>query len=1072
MRRQSLLAGIVLLVGGLGARAWAQEQAKPVAPIYPVGNAIKVDGEVVDWEWAPSFGFGKFAFPIVIPDYGQVAAFMARYDQQALYVAFKINDPTPAVNKRRGRERWQGDQVELLLCTDPRHHAQHSFKFTEYDYQMFLGPSADGPPSVYVLQNAAKNDYLLPGSEAGVMVWPDGKGWSLEAKIPWASLSRPDYFRPEPGLQIPWQIQIDLGAESGEILGYAVKWHPFGIHFQNPTSWAWARLLDAQETIMPPEVAPEEAPKPAGRAEIRFSLPAGGLVSLNALREDGTLIRRLLIGKRLEAGEHAVTWDGLDEEGKPVAPGSYRFLGSVANLQPHYLTTIGNTSPEPYGGCYSSVGGEYRHGAWHDVVVNPDGTFYVLNDGGEGPPSIQLIDPANRFAVKWGGGTAISGNDFQQVGARDGQYLYFIHWYGHREGQRDYSGQMLSRMLLARHEPVRFGSGDWTVRVTPERETGRWEVTDWEVRGLGAYQGQVFVPLFSEDRVDIYDGEQGSKIGSLSEGKLNGPSDVWPTADGVLYVVDKRSVHRFGADGKYLDTPVQGLRQGWAVACDATGRIFVSDFGTHEVKVYDARGQLLRILGKTDSIRRQPYLSIWDGWRWVEEKEGFSGAISDDSFFRPQGIAVDTQGNLLVCDSGNARVQYFGSDWRLRKSLVAGIYSVLAVDPEKPETVFISSQPRLVRQYQIDWNTGKHSLQAQFTPVSDAPMGTNFVKFRGNQPYLFTNYVKPVWTIENGKVRLCCNLGVAGYGGWGYGAYITVEEDGKVVGKYLGDQPEWKDDPPAAWEWRDTNRDGRPQLGEYTIYRKSEAQPWWRTAYPMNYFVEDDWSVQGKVDEGPEGRYIRFPFGGFDPAGNPIYSWKTAQLVFQGDQVDPAWTADLSGGKPLKPSLGGAHYTKDGWMYLVLNDRPEFNPRDCRFRVYTPEGKRLFSIMHGVRGFWDKPGEELGFSMQMTRPVDDKIFLTETYGSMHVFSRDGLYLGTLLEQSDAAPQLKGKDARYQPYGEMWYAHVFRHPKTRKVYLIAQPNAQPLVLLYEVTGLDAVRRFQGSCELVALPPGES
>ena len=420
----------------------------------------------------------------------------------------------------------------------------------------------------------------------------------------------------------------------------------------------------------------------------------------------------------------------------------------------------------------------------------------------------------------------------------------------------------------------------------------------------------------------------------------------------------------------------------------------------------------------------------------------------------------------MVCDAGNARLQCFDKDLRLRKSLVAGIYSVLAVDPEKPDTVFLNSQPRLLRQYQMDWNTGKHVLQAQWTPVSDSPMGTNFVKFRGNQPYFFTNHAKPVWTIENGKTRLCTTLGTAGYGGWGYGAYINVEENGKPVSKSLWDQPEWKDDPPMAWEWRDANRDGRPQMSEYTFHRKSEAQPWWHLAYPSTYYVDDDWSVQGKVDEGPEGRYIRFPCGGFDAAGNPIYSWKTAQLVFQGDK-DPRWTADLSGGKPLKPCLGGIHYTKDGWTYLVLNDRPEFNPRDCRFRVYTPEGKRLFSIMHGVRGFWDKPGEELGFNMQLTRPIGDCMFITETYGSMHAFTRDGLYLGTVLEESDAAPALKTQDSRYQPYGEMWFAHVFRHPKTGKVYLMAQPNAQPLVLLYEVTGLDAVKRFSGSCELKPL-----
>jgi hypothetical protein len=187
-------------------------------------------------------------------------------------------------------------------------------------------------------------------------------------------------------------------------------------------------------------------------------------------------------------------------------------------------------------------------------------------------------------------------------------------------------------------------------------------------------------------------------------------------------------------------------------------------------------------------------------------------------------------------------------------------------------------------------------------------------------------------------------------------------------------------------------------------------------------------------------------------------------LAFEGQTVDPNWTADLSGGKPMQPSLGGINVTRDGWACLVLNDRPEFNPRDCRFRVYTPQGRRLFSICHGTKGFWDKPGEEISFCMQMCQPVDEYVFLTDTPGAVHVFTRDGLYLTTLLESGDRSPDLRGSDARYQPQGEMWYSHTFRNTQNKQVYLIAEPNAQPLVLVYQVTGLEGVKRFTGTCEL--------
>ena len=52
-------------------------------------------------------------------------------------------------------------------------------------------------------------------------------------------------------------------------------------------------------------------------------------------------------------------------------------------------------------------------------------------------------------------------------------------------------------------------------------------------------------------------------------------------------------------------------------------------------------------------------------------------------------------------------------------------------------------------------------------------------------------------------------------------------------------------------------------------------------------------------------------------------------------------------------------------------------------------------------------------------------------------------------------------------GENWVAHIFRHPENERVYLIAQPNAQTMTLVYQVTGLEQTRRFSGRCRLVPL-----
>jgi hypothetical protein len=124
-------------------QAGAAEAKRSVAPIYPIENAIRIDGDVTDREWAPTLAIGEFAQAISIPGYEEVANLLARYDTQYLYVAFRVTDPSPALNRWLQQDRWQGDQVELLLCTDPKGHPGHS-AFTRYDCQFSIGPTREG----------------------------------------------------------------------------------------------------------------------------------------------------------------------------------------------------------------------------------------------------------------------------------------------------------------------------------------------------------------------------------------------------------------------------------------------------------------------------------------------------------------------------------------------------------------------------------------------------------------------------------------------------------------------------------------------------------------------------------------------------------------------------------------------------------------------------------------------------------------------------------------------------------------------------------------------------------------
>ena len=69
---------------------------------------------------------------------------------------------------------------------------------------------------------------------------------------------------------------------------------------------------------------------------IAFELPEAGDVRLAIFDVRGRLVRRLIDGASREAGLHEVRWTGLDEGGRPTAPGVYYFrleAGSLSSTQ-------------------------------------------------------------------------------------------------------------------------------------------------------------------------------------------------------------------------------------------------------------------------------------------------------------------------------------------------------------------------------------------------------------------------------------------------------------------------------------------------------------------------------------------------------------------------------------------------------------------------------------------------------------------------------------------------------------------------------------------------------------------
>jgi uncharacterized protein (TIGR03437 family) len=173
--------------------------------------------------------------------------------------------------------------------------------------------------------------------------------------------------------------------------------------------------------------------------------------------------------------------------------------------------------------------------------------------------------------------------------------------------------------------------------------------------------GNVYVADTYHDRVLQVDTEgnmhtaAGTGTPGLSE--LDGPSGLAVDAAGNLYIADTQN-HRVqilsaaGMASTIAGTGINGfsgdggpaaaaqLSYPAAVAADAFGNLYIADTGNNRVRLVTPDGNIATIAGTG-----------------IAAYNGDSGAALGIALYNPAGVAVDSQGNVWVADTGNNRIR-------------------------------------------------------------------------------------------------------------------------------------------------------------------------------------------------------------------------------------------------------------------------------------------------------------------------------------------------------------------------------------------------------------------------------
>lgn len=777
--------------------------------------------------------------------------------------------------------------------------------------------------------------------------------------------------------------------------------------------------------------------------QICYSVKKPGKVSIGIYNQDGVLVRQIVSGKRKEAGKYSITWDGLDDDKKPVVAGSYQWRGVIVleDYRIVYDGTIGNTGVPSYSTKDDYKRSEHRAGSWADVAVDAQDNMYWISSNGEGDPLMQKAGPDGE--VVWGakGGCAWPFSTLGWAVTVDRGNVFVVQPSTAPGGGKEKVSWGICRLdnkgeLKRKSNPIIYERRFTVEQARDIAERTRMtipQLVSVPVRKIEAKAGKVYVPLYFENRIDIYDGESLTVLNSVD--KVERPQDLAVGQAGEFYVLSDKTVKRYSASWKLEKTVVDGLGAGWAIAVDRQGNIYVVDLGpSQQVKVFSREGKQLRTIGRKGG--------------------GFDyGKVTPEKLAFPSGVAVDGKGNIIIAEYGNDRIQKIDPGGNQLLSIMSGVYfDAVFPDEEHPEILW-NFGSNCFRQYRVNyekrtwelerfWRVGfeEHGRLRDFTGEG---YGSTYLRYLNGTPYIFVCFGAPKILRVDGD-RL---LPVALMGG------------GKGKRNFWKDNEGWVEKSPGkTWTWSDLDRDGYIEEAELTLYDKDYSE-FKLAGVTHGSYVDEKGTMYLRymgTDDTPS-KVFKFSVAGFNKNGDPYFSW---------DKVEKIWELPKEHWWKSYAAQGNTMDAK-GNVYVICiakdwyKDFTTANVQAVNVMKYDRENKRVWKVGRKMGLQKDEPGE-LGLPTFFAGIQDGLVYVGDVTGQLDVWTEDGLYVATLLEDGNTNPN---PPSYYRSRGEQWIGYLFRHKGNGKMYYYTAPNAMCAIRRYEIGGADSLMRISGKLEVL-------
>ncbi len=690
---RSILAGLALTgllqapARGDGENMLGRQTQNEGFFAVPAPATVTIDGDLAEWDLSGQIW--SYADTSVRDTFSVKTA--AMWDADNLYLSFVWRDPLPlnsVVNPEFDPSRgWVADAVQLRVIAGK----QPSW-FTLWGYEQGTKPAAHVFYWASETQHKGGTDKLYytgkpsevalgDGVESAYQPAADGRGFSHELKLPWAVVYR-QAWTGAANQTIRMGMEFLWGASSGRDF----PMHRYADNLQpGKTSreffWTarndWGDLTTVGESIKQPRRYVEGGLAPQGTIPVRAEIPASARTFTLVIDDaEGHRVRNLAGGRPVaeftvaRSGDTAtveVLWDGLDETGRLVPPGSYTVRGLTQDgIDGFYEMSFYCPGTPPWqtgdnrgawgadhtvprllarSGDGMVICSDFAEGGYGTFLLKPDGTKAWSEKRGA-----NVLAATDEFVYTVPNDWGVSGTQLLRLSAKDGSFAPFM-----RDGKE-------LPMPLPFGELLAFPAAGEDAADPPK------------ARALAVADG-VLILATDDNRLWLFDANTAALIRQttleLTGGTHDGQSGH-ATSGGFPFAFDGKAVFFFRQRDLMkleLDTlktdanpaaqavviPLRGaVEQPGALAIDQSGNFYITDLGKDlQVKKFAPDGRQLGTFGKHGGRPRQ-------------------GAFDPEGMREMAGLAVDAAGNVWVAEHSHfpRRVSVWKPDGTLLRDFI------------------------------------------------------------------------------------------------------------------------------------------------------------------------------------------------------------------------------------------------------------------------------------------------------------------------------------------------------------------------------------------------------------------